>query len=56
MVEGQAEATRQAGDAHERFGGHRQALERALAAGPRARVEGARNLAVYADLTALLAP
>jgi 1,4-alpha-glucan branching enzyme len=42
--------------AHERFGGHRQALERALAAGPRARVEGARNLAVYADLTALLAP
>ncbi len=42
--------------AHERFGGHRQALERALAEGSQASVQGARNLAVYADPAALLAP
>ncbi len=42
--------------AHERFEGHRQALERALAEGPQASEEGLRNLAVYADPAALLAP
>jgi 1,4-alpha-glucan branching enzyme len=42
--------------AHERFEGHRQALERALAEGPQASEEGLRNLAIYADPTALLAP
>jgi 1,4-alpha-glucan branching enzyme len=42
--------------ARERFEGHREALERALAEGPQASEEGLRNLAVYADPVALLAP
>jgi 1,4-alpha-glucan branching enzyme len=42
--------------ARERFEGHRQALERALAEGPQASEEGLRNLAAYADHAALLAP
>jgi 1,4-alpha-glucan branching enzyme len=42
--------------ARERFDGHRQALERALAEGPRASAEGLRNLAAYANPGALLAP
>ena len=42
--------------AHERFEGHRQALEQALAEGPRASDEGLRNLAIHADPAALLAP
>ncbi len=42
--------------AHERFGGHRAALARALADGPEASGENLRNLAVYADPAALLAP
>jgi 1,4-alpha-glucan branching enzyme len=39
-----------------RFDGHRQALEQALAEGPQASEEGLRNLAIYADPAALLAP
>jgi 1,4-alpha-glucan branching enzyme len=42
--------------ARERFEGHRQALERALAEGPEAGEEGLRKLAVYADPAALLMP
>jgi 1,4-alpha-glucan branching enzyme len=42
--------------ARERFEGHRQALERALTAGPGASEEGLRDLAVYADPAALLMP
>ncbi len=42
--------------ARERFDGHRAALARALADGPDASEEGLRNLAVYADSAALLAP
>jgi 1,4-alpha-glucan branching enzyme len=42
--------------ARERFEGHRRALARALAEGPEASEEGLRNLAVHADLGALLAP
>jgi 1,4-alpha-glucan branching enzyme len=42
--------------ARERFEGHRQALERALAEGPEASEGGLRNLAAYADPAALLAP
>jgi 1,4-alpha-glucan branching enzyme len=42
--------------ARERFKGHRQALERALAEGPGAGEEELRNLAVYADPAALLMP
>ena len=42
--------------ARERFDGHRQALGRALAEGPQASEEGLRNLAIYADPAALLAP
>jgi 1,4-alpha-glucan branching enzyme len=42
--------------AHERFEGHRGALERALAEGPQASEEGLRKLAAYADPAALLAP
>jgi 1,4-alpha-glucan branching enzyme len=42
--------------AHERFAGHRQALSRALAAGPFAADAGPRNLAVYAEHAALLTP
>ena len=42
--------------ARERFEGHRQALARALGAGPEAGEERLRNLAVYADPAALLVP
>jgi 1,4-alpha-glucan branching enzyme len=42
--------------ARERFEGHRRALARALAEGPEASEKGLRNLAVYADPAALLAP
>ena len=42
--------------ARERFDGHRQALERALAAGERAGADGPRNLAVDADPLSLYAP
>jgi len=42
--------------AHERFEGHRGALERALAEGPQASEEGLRKLAAFADPAALLAP
>jgi 1,4-alpha-glucan branching enzyme len=42
--------------ARERFAGHRAELERALAAGPDARPDALRNLAVHADPFALLAP
>ncbi len=42
--------------ASERFEGHRQALERALAEGPQASEDGLRNLAIHADPAALLAP
>jgi 1,4-alpha-glucan branching enzyme len=42
--------------ARERFEGHRQALERALAEGPQASEDGLRNLAVNADPAALLVP
>jgi 1,4-alpha-glucan branching enzyme len=42
--------------ARERFEGHLSALERALAGGEDASVEGLRNLAVHADRAALLAP
>jgi len=42
--------------AHERFEGHRRALERALAEGPQASEEGLRNLAIYVDPAALLVP
>jgi 1,4-alpha-glucan branching enzyme len=40
--------------ARERFEGHRRALERALAEGPRASEEGLRNLAVHAGSAVLL--
>jgi 1,4-alpha-glucan branching enzyme len=42
--------------ARERFEGHRQALERALAEGPEANEGGLRNLAAYANPAALLVP
>ncbi|HEY5342633.1 MAG TPA: 1,4-alpha-glucan branching protein domain-containing protein [Solirubrobacteraceae bacterium] len=42
--------------ARERFEGHRLALADALAKGPEASEEGLRNLAIYADPAALLAP
>jgi 1,4-alpha-glucan branching enzyme len=42
--------------ARERFEGHRQALEGALAAGEHAEIAGARNLAVDADRAYLLDP
>jgi 1,4-alpha-glucan branching enzyme len=42
--------------ARERFAGHRVALGKALHDGPDARVEGLRELAVGADMSALLAP
>jgi 1,4-alpha-glucan branching enzyme len=42
--------------ARERFAGHREAVERALSAGPPAAAEGLRNLAIHADPAALLAP
>jgi 1,4-alpha-glucan branching enzyme len=42
--------------ARERFAGHRDAVERALSAGPPAAAEGLRNLAIHADPAALLAP
>jgi 1,4-alpha-glucan branching enzyme len=42
--------------ARERFEGHLQALERALAEGPEASEEGLRNLATYADRATLLVP
>ncbi len=42
--------------AHERFDGHRRALQRALAEGPDAGVQGLRNLAAHARPGALLAP
>ena len=42
--------------AHERFDGHRAALDRALADGPEASVDGLRGLASYADPATLLAP
>jgi 1,4-alpha-glucan branching enzyme len=42
--------------ARERFDGHRAALQDALAAGPEADRAGLRNLGVYADPAALLAP
>ena len=42
--------------AHERFDGHRAALERVLAEGPEASGNWLRGLACYADPVALLAP
>jgi 1,4-alpha-glucan branching enzyme len=42
--------------AHERFEGHREALERALKEGPEAGVSALRNLAVHADAASLLVP
>jgi 1,4-alpha-glucan branching enzyme len=42
--------------ARERFDGHRQALERALAAGDSTDAAGPRNLAVDADPLSLYAP
>ena len=42
--------------ARERFRSHRLELEKALAAGPRAEVAAARNLAVHADPGALFVP
>ncbi len=42
--------------ARERFEGHRQGVERALAAGPDTDTSAVRNLAVHADCAALLAP
>lgn len=42
--------------ARERFAGHHDGLERALAAGVQAGEEGLRNLALHADLGALTAP
>jgi 1,4-alpha-glucan branching enzyme len=42
--------------AHERFAAHREAVERALAAGGGADMAGVRNLAVHADPALLLAP
>ena len=42
--------------AHERFEGHRHALERALAEGPEADRAGLRNLAAHADPSLLLSP
>jgi 1,4-alpha-glucan branching enzyme len=42
--------------AHERFAAHRQALSRALTAGPLAEAGGPRNLAVHAEHAALLTP
>jgi 1,4-alpha-glucan branching enzyme len=42
--------------ARERFAGHQQGLQRALAAGAQASQEGLRNLARHADLGALTAP
>jgi hypothetical protein len=42
--------------AQERFAGHSAALQRALADGPDASVEGLRNLAANADPAVLLGP
>jgi 1,4-alpha-glucan branching enzyme len=42
--------------ARERFDGHLRALERALAGGPTATLEGLANLAVDADPASLLLP
>ncbi len=42
--------------ARERFEGHRDALERALAVGPDAAAESVRNIATYAEASALLGP
>jgi 1,4-alpha-glucan branching enzyme len=42
--------------AHERFGGHRAALQDALAVGPEADRAGLRNLAAHADPSLLLSP
>jgi 1,4-alpha-glucan branching enzyme len=42
--------------ARERFDGHRQALGRALTAGPDAEAHSLRNIAIHADRAALLAP
>ena len=42
--------------ARERFEGHRDALERALAGGPDAAAESVRNIATHAEASALLGP